>query len=254
MEIASKSPLRGSLSSRTGSLVLAALAAIVAGVLVFMAIDDARNGSAAGGPSTVAVAKQLIPKGSSGESIAREQSFRLAEVEGNALVAGAVTDVAQVRDKVATQDIYPGQQLSTSDFAAGDGSLATQLANTERAVSLPIDSAHGMVGDVRAGDRVDVLVGFNEQSDSGRARPVMRALASNVEVLRAPGGGRGTAGAGQNVITVAVRDKVATQLAFTADNGKVWIVLRGGGSKDRASTDVVTMRDILFGVKPVSGQ
>lgn len=254
MEIASKSPLRGSLSSRTGSLVLAALAAIVAGVLVFVAINDARKGSAGAAAATVVVAEQLIPKGSSGESIAADRSFRMTEIKGNAVAAGALTDISQVRDKVATQDIYPGQQLAAADFAAGGGSLAAKLANNERAVSLPIDAAHGMVGDVRAGDRVDVLVGFNEQSRGGQTRPVMRALASNVEVLKAPKSGSGASSGSQNVITLAAKDDVATKLAFTADNGKVWVVLRGGGSKQQADGGIVTMRNVLFGVKPVPGR
>lgn len=253
MEIAAKKPLRGSLSSRTGSLIFAVIAAIIAGALVFAAIHDARKTAAAGGSASVVVAKQLIPKGSSGAAIAADQSFRLADIKGNAVVAGAITDISQVTDKVATRDVYPGQQLAASDFATGDGSLTAKLANNERAVALPIDQAHGLIGNVRAGDRVDVLVGFNEQSDNGRTRPVMRALASNVKVLKAPTSGSGTASGGQ-VVTLAVRARTATQLAFTADNGKVWIVLRGGGSKQRGSGGVVTMSDVLFGVKPVSGQ
>ena len=43
MEIASKSPLRGKLSSRTGSLVTAGLVAAVAAALVFAALHSARN-------------------------------------------------------------------------------------------------------------------------------------------------------------------------------------------------------------------
>lgn len=254
MELASKAPLRGGISSKSGSLALAVVAAIVAGVLVLAAVHAARKDAATGGVATVVVAKQLIPKGSSGEAIAADKSFRLAEIKGNAVVAGALTDISQARDKVATQDIYPGQQLASGDFAAGGGALATKLANNERAVSIPIDQAHGMVGDVKTGDRVDVLVGFNEQSNSGQTRPVMRAVASNVEVIKAPSGGSSGTNASQGVATLAVRDRTATELAFAADNGKVWIVLRGGGSKDRASADVVTMRDVLFGVKPVSGQ
>ena len=150
-------------------------------------------------------------------------------------------------------DIYPGQQLSASDFNTGNGSLTTKLAAGERAISLPIDQAHGLVGQVRAGDRVDVLAGFNLDSATGSQRPVMRALASNVTVLTAPKDGGGTGSSNTSVVTLRVRNSVATKLAFAADNGKVWLALRAGGDGRSASPDVVSVRNLLFGAKTVSG-
>lgn len=253
MELASKSRPIGSTSSKTVSLVIAGIAAVIAAVLVFLALDAAGNKTAAAGTTSVVVSRQLIPKGSSGASIAADHAFRVTDVRGDAVVANAITDVSQIHGKVATDDIYPGQQLSTNDFSAGNGSLTTKLAAGERAIAIPIDQAHGLVGQVRAGDRVDVLGGFSLDSTTGAQRPVMRALASNVTVLKAPKAGAGV-GSGNNVVTLRVKDDVATKLAFAADNGKVWLALRPGGDGRSASPDVITIRNLLFGSKSVSGE
>ncbi len=253
MELTSRTPLRGT-SSRTWSLAAAAVAAIVAGILVVSAINDAKKdaGAAAGATSSVVVADRLIAKGSSGEAIASEQSFRISDVRSSAVVAGAVTDISQVRDKVATKDIYPGQQVTTADFASGDGALATKLARNERALAVPVDTAHGLVGEVRAGDRVDVLAGFNLERDTGRSQPVLKPIASNVVVLKAPKSASAAGGSGQNgVITLKVRSSHASRIAFAADNGKVWVVLRAPGSTRPASSQVVSASSLLVGVTPV---
>lgn len=253
MELTSKTSLRGGTSSRNWSLVAAAIAAIVAGVLVVSAINSAKDsaGVAGGAKASIVVADRLIAKGSSGEAVAADRSYRLSDVRSSAVIDGAVTDVSQVRDKVATRDIYPGQQLSTADFAAADGALATKLSRNQRAISVPVDTAHGLIGEVRAGDRVDVLAGFNLQRDTGRARPVLKAIASNVVVLKAPKGSAAS-GAGQNgVIALKVSRDDAAQVAFASDNGKVWIVLRAPGSTRSAGDKLVSASSLLTGVKPI---
>ena len=254
MELASKSHPRGGMSSKTVSILVAGVAAVIAAILVFAALNAARNGGGGGGTTSVVVARQLIPKGSSGATIASDSAFRVTDVRGDAVVDSPITDISQIRGKVATDDVYPGQQLSTRDFSEGNGSLTTKLAAGERAVSLPIDQAHGLVGQVRAGDRVDVLAGFNLDSTTGSQRPVMRALASNVVVLKAPKSGSGTGSSNNGVVTLRVKDEVATKLAFTADNGKIWLALRAGGDSRAASPDVITIRNLLFGSKSVSGE
>jgi Flp pilus assembly protein CpaB len=251
MELIKKSPLRAGLSSRTGVLTAAAIAAFVAAILVFAAINSARKDStSASAPVQVLVANQLIPKGSSGQAVAEGHLLRSARVGEQTLVPGAVTDASQLRDKVATADIYPGQQLSTRVFSASDGGLTTRLGATDRAVSIPLDSAHGLVGDISAGDRVDVIAGFNVQGTTGGTRPVMKPLATDILVLKTAGQ---SAGSSSTNVTLRVNATMATKLAFASENGKVWLVLRpAAGAKDVPSTPV-SVNSLLFGTKPVQG-
>src|SRR5215211_5918567 len=117
MENTRNMPLRARLATRNGALAIAIIAGGLAAILVFAAINSARKDSTAStAPRTVLVANQVIPKGSSGESIAREHLFRVTHVSDQALVAGAVADISPLEGKIATQDIYPGQQISTARF------------------------------------------------------------------------------------------------------------------------------------------
>jgi Flp pilus assembly protein CpaB len=229
------------------------MAAFFAALLVFAAINSARkdNGSAVA-PVSVLVAGQLIPKGSSGQAVAEQQLFRTVRISDNARVSGVVTDIGQIRDKVATADIYPGQQISANSFAASGGALTAKLAASDRAVKVSLDSSHGLVGDISAGDHVDLLAGFNIQGGASGTRAVMKPLARNVPVLKVDKGD--SSGSGTNAtsnMTVKVSDVMATKVAFTADNGKLWVILRPAAGARETSPSIVTVESVLFGVKPL---
>ena len=252
MDITGKSSLRAGLGSRTGVMIVATVVSVIAAVLVLVAINAARNDNGGAGAASVLVANQLIAKGASGEAIASGHLFRPANISDSARVGGAVTDLSQIRDKVATADILPGQQLTITDFAAANGALTAELAANERAITVSLDESHGMIGNVHTGDRVDVLSGFNLQNNAGATRAIMKVLDRNVPVLKAPSdSGNGTGGDTKQV-TLKVSDRKAAQLAFAGDNGKVWIVLRPAAGAQDTNVDVVTLQSLLFGVKPVS--
>jgi Flp pilus assembly protein CpaB len=246
MEFANKSPLRNGLSSRTGTLTVAAVVAVLAAILVIAAINSARNDN--GGSSAavrVLVANQLIPKGSSAQALGEQKLFRFAQISSGSRVDGAVTDLSQIQGKVATRDIYPGQQLSTTAFIAGGGALTSQLAGDDRAIRISLDSSHGLAGGISAGDRVDVIVGFNVNRKSGGTASVTKRMASNVLVLARGEGDSADA-------TLRVSDDMAAKIAFAADNGKVWLTLRPPAGAKETSPKIVSENSILFGVKPLA--
>src|SRR3954452_24821436 len=114
MELTGKTPLRSRLNTCSGSMWLAINCAGIAAILVFAAINSARKSDTAGtASSTVLVANQLIPKGSTGQSLAAQHLFRVAHVNEQALVPGAVTDVSAPPHRIAPPDLYPGQQISS---------------------------------------------------------------------------------------------------------------------------------------------
>src|SRR5438067_1150654 len=84
-----------------------------------------------------------------------------------AVSSGAIADAAQLHGKVATANIYPGQQLTSSDFTASGG-LPSELGPNQRAMTITVDSAHGMVGQIHNGDHVDVYADL--ESGSGETQ------------------------------------------------------------------------------------
>jgi Flp pilus assembly protein CpaB len=235
----------------TGIVIAAVLAAVVAGLLVFGAVNSARKEVA--GPAQVLVANQLIPKGSSGQAIATGRLYRVAKVSDGALVAGAVADVSALGGRVASRDIFPGQQITTADFDGAGGALTARLSSGDRAISISTDASHGLGGNLTAGDHVDVLSGFNLQNSRGVSSAVMRVLARDVVVLKAPNSSGSVGGGRSDTLTLRVSDKLAPQVAFAADNGKLWVVLRPAAGAVDESPSSVNLRNLLTGVKPLRG-
>lgn len=215
-------------SSREGTIAIAVGAAILAGILLYVFVQQYRDSVNHNASSTpVFVARGYIPRGTSASLIASGQLMQRALVKSNAVRAGAITDSSVLHGEVTATDIYPGQQLTTAEFAAG-ATVGSQLTGTDRAIAIPVDSAHGLVGFVAPGDHVDVMSSFN---GGGNVRGAVNIVAQNVLVLSTPGatGGGGVvggSGGGSGNIVLRVSSQIAQQLAFDADNGKVWIALR----------------------------
>jgi hypothetical protein len=119
---------------------------------------------------------------------------------------------------VAAADIYPNQQLTTSDFTTKTvGALASQLSGKWRAISLPsLDAARGLSPDIQAADHVDVYA---------QVRGVEGLVMSNVLVLASPTAATGSAPASGNYI-LRVPTSRAAKFAWIGENGQYWLVLR----------------------------
>ena len=245
-----KAPRRktgGLLSTRHGTISVAVAVALVAGALILLFVDNYRSSVAAEGePARVLVANGLIEKGSAGDILANERMFRSAQVRADQVKAGAVVDPATLRSKIATRDVLPGQQLMAADFVPARDTVGSRLGSAHRAIAVPVDPAHGLTGPLRTGDRIDVLAGFSTDN-GGVGRPVVKKIVSDVLVLKAPaaeGGEKGNA-------VLRVPAKTAAQVAFAADNGKVWLVLRPGVGVRESPDDIVTLESLLFGRKAI---
>jgi Flp pilus assembly protein CpaB len=254
--------LRKLLSTRRGTTIVAALCTVIAaGILVVAAARYRHSVAATGHAETVLVASSVIQKGTPGDVVATQQMFHPQQVIAKQVTAGAVADTAALHDKVAATDIQPGQQITLSDFAASAG-IVSQFAPNERAMSVPLDTSHGLTGVVKAGDRVDVYAGVDasvDHSNNGAsAGAALRLLLPNVPVVAVnQNAGGGVGGNGVNtqadvVLKVKVGD--AGALAFASDYGKVWLVLRGANAKSPAGRQATyTLNSLLLGSKPVNG-
>jgi Flp pilus assembly protein CpaB len=245
-------------STRRGTVALAALAALLAGVSIVVYLNRYRHSvTAQGAPATVLVAKQLIAKGTPGTAVATSGLFTATTIRESQLLNGAISDPVSLRGRVATHDIFPGQQLTTGDFTVGATSVASTLTKADRLITIPLDSAHGLVGQVATGDHVDVFAGFNiVPVDSrgipvqgGQSRPVLKLIMQDVPVTSV--GSKSSTGGGTSNISLKVTDLQAENLAFASDNGKLWIVLRPPSGAKPVPPRLVTVETLLLGLPPV---
>ena len=246
------------LSTREGTLAFAAVAAGLAIVALLVFMHGYKSSVDAGAePITVLVAKDQLSKGSSGDTIARKGLFQATGFKRDQVKEGAITDPASLRGKVAAQNIVPGQQLTIADFVKPNDPVLSRLGEDQRAITVPLDAAHGMIGQVHAGDHVDVFAGFQVQPDgAARPRPVLRVLFQDVEVLAAPSAGTKSQGLAQQSqsqnLVLKVNDKQAVDLAFASDNGKLWIALRPQAGATQNKPSLTNLDRLLLGLDPIA--
>lgn len=245
------------LSTREGTLAVAGLAAILALAIVLTFISGyKRQLNTDAQPVPVLIAREPLAKGTSGDVIAAKGMFQTTDLKRDQVRQGAITDPASLRGMVAAHDLVRGQQLTLADFARPSNPVLTHLGPGDRAVSVPLDSAHGMLADVQAGDRVDVLAGFDVQPNgTGQSHPVLRVLLQDVEVLEAPGAdkqsGLGSTGSSTKEIVLRVPEEDAPEVAFASDNGKLWLNLRPAAGAKQHTPSLVTLDRILLGMRPI---
>jgi Flp pilus assembly protein CpaB len=229
------------LKTRQGTIVVGVAAAVLAAILLLVYLSHYRN-SVKGStePVTVLVARSLIPKGTSGTSLATRGLFVVTTIPKGQLKLGAISDPVALRNTFAVADIYPRQQLTTADFtAASVGALAAQLSGSWRAIALPgLDAAHGLSPDVQAGDHVDVYGQLN--SATGLVLPNVLVLASPTQAAVGS-----TAPVSGNYI-LRVPTAKAPRFAYVGQNGSFWLVLRPGHGAQPTQPAFVTADNALL--------
>lgn len=247
------------ISTRAGTIAVAAGAALLAGISIAVYLNRYRHSvSSQGAPVTVLVANRAIAKGTSGDVVASQGMFTTATLRESQLRDGAFSDPAAIRGRVAVRDVYKGQQLTAADFVAGAASLSTSLTGNQRIVTVPLDTAHGLINHLQPGDRVDVFAGFNVapvcSCGSANSFPVIRRIMDNILVVDVTGGGKSGAAVGQNNntnVSLRMTDDQAGKAAFASDNGKIWLVLRPAANVKAQTPGLVTVESEVFGLQPL---
>jgi pilus assembly protein CpaB len=184
----------------------------------------------------VLVATRDIPAGTPGEDASG--GMRLQEVLASDRAPGALTATGGLAGKVAAQTIYAGEQVVAATFQPPTTQAPSlQLARTERAVRVNCDKASCVLGQVKAGDHVDVFGTFKVKDPLGSEAQVTRLLLADVRVLEVPADDKKkglSSGAPnqQEQVMLAVDQKTAAKLAYvegigTNDSGgQLWLALR----------------------------
>ncbi|MGH3033363.1 MAG: Flp pilus assembly protein CpaB [Gaiellaceae bacterium] len=245
------------LSTRGGTVALSGAAALLAAAILLGYLHRYRESvNDSSRPMTVLVAADLIEKGTPGNVVGTEALFQASTVPRDELKEGAIVDPASLKGRVAAEDIYPGQQLTVADFAVGDAdAVSTKVLEYERGISVPLDTAHGMIGKVLPGDHVDVIAAFNVEGMDGRNEPVSFVLAQDVLVLDAPSetatAGIGAGPTATKTVVLRLTDEESAETAYAVEYGKIWIVVRPKSGAEQHRPSVVTLSRMLLGIKPI---
>jgi Flp pilus assembly protein CpaB len=213
----------GPLSSRGGTLLVAALLSLLAGAALLVFLRQYREDVTSSDRVRVVVAASLVPKGTPGDVVLEKRMYRIARIRSDDVRGGALTDPADLKGQAVTSDVFPGHQLTLDDLDEAKGKLPSHLAAYDRAMTVPVDRAHGMVGKIEEGDRVDVITTTDSQSGGVTIATV---AVRDALVMAVPSGDSSSNATRQEQVTIRVPDRAAQTIAAAADGGKVWLVLR----------------------------
>ena len=217
-------------STRRGAYTVAAIAATLAGLVLLVFVNRYKADVNAGiAPAPVLIADRVIPRGTSASEVIAEKMFKPTPVATERVQPGAVTQASEIAGMAAVTEVLPGEQITLADFSAAGDPIRSRLTKRERAVQIPIDTVHGMLNTIRAGDHVDILAAFNATSaTTGAGTPTLEPLVRDIRIMQNTGSG----------VILETTDQQGAKLAFAADNAKLWFLLRPpiGATDSKATT------------------
>jgi len=234
----------GMLSTRRGSTIAAIAAGILAALILIAYLSAQSDDGGTAKTQTVLAARNLLAKGSSGDSIAANGLFQAVRVKADDVKEGALTDPGTLRGQVLTRQVFAGEQLTSADFRGKEQhGVIDQIGGNERAIAVPVDKTHGLIGNLEAGSHVDVYGAFTVKTrGGGEGANVTRQLVKNVTVLQVGQGEEGE-------VILNVPEEIAGKIALTSDYGKVWLTLRpGAGAQSDPIPTTDSAETVLMGV------
>lgn len=236
---------------RTRGLVIAvaALLAILATAAVFMYVRGVERKNGAGASTvSVIVAKEDIPVGAKLDEVIRSGGVTARNLPRDAVARGAVTDIGQLRGRIANAPILAGEQISTARLEGSStqpegGALGIPEGHQAVTFALDLPSAGG--GIVQRGDHVTIYASFSDASVI-RGSPLEaflqgKAPANNSEqklgdfvvtvvpdaqILKVVQGAVSAGNSDSRVLmTMALRPEDAAGVLLAQQNGVVWLAL-----------------------------
>lgn len=267
-------------SSRLATMLVAVVLAVGAAAAVVLYVSrykaDVTKQQAA---ATVLVAAKDIPVGTSGEKAVSDGYVESVKIQVSAKAPTAVASGDELTGRVASQVVYAGAQILSEQFPPKPNNLTSlTVKGSYRAVQVPLDTSRGIVPTLKEGDHVDVLASFTvtpividpktklpSASAVGQPVPVTVTLLRGIEVLAIPDtsedqsssstGNTGSANTGNSsgapqYALLALTDADAQKVVYAAENGKIWLTLRGERAtdswRDSAKRSTVTTLDSMI--------
>jgi Flp pilus assembly protein CpaB len=167
--------------------VLRGVAVALALLVAALAFFGARLDTGGGDPyaqTPVLVANRTIQAGTPGTIVVDRVMYTESMLPREEVFEGAIADPAFLTGRAAAVEIVPGHQLTAPDFAATTTTtIDSQITGRQRALSISMDTIHGSLGQLKAGDDVDIDMRTIRESTG---EPQISAMSSRCSPCQAP--------------------------------------------------------------------
>lgn len=242
------------MNRRVIAALVAAVLAIVGGVLLTIYVQNADSRALAGAqPMSVLVVTKPIIKGTA-VSQARD-AVAVRQIPGAAVVPGAVDAVADLDPTfVAVTNLEVGEQVLASRFVnptSEEVSEAVDVPKGMEQVSIILEPQRVIGSRLRAGETVGVIASFEiEDADTQKGVETTHLMLSRVLVTRVAGvtangsdGATAEAPSDAVMVTLAVSAHDAERIVFAQEFGKIWLT-RQGTNSDQGDARITTAGNI----------
>ena len=222
------------------AVALGVVAALFAG-LWFRGKEKALEGMSA--PAPALVAAQYI---ASGARIDRTL-VEVKQVPRAFIQPGALRSVEEAEGQVALAPIAPGEQIIANKLTTTGVALALAVPPGKRAVTVAVDESAGVAGLLKPGDLVDVFVTVEEGTQPKtyvlmQVAPVL-AVGRTFSAKPAAEEKEGVFGrVDEGTVTLAALPYEAEQLTHLEQVGRLKLVLRAPGDREKIPLPAITGR------------
>ncbi len=221
------------LQMRSRTMVLAGVTVALVGALavfVYGRSVAARSGGEDG--VSAFVAAKDIPAGTVWN--AASPAIDRRSVPASLRPAGAITSPEQVAGRTSVRQISKGEVITNAQFGRSTAAPAAglEIPPKHNAVTINLSPPQGVGHYAQPGDVVNIYTTIKNTAGDG---PITKLMLSNVQVLANRSAtaeeGKGVAGSGEVLLTLALRPGQAEKVIFAKENGSLWFGLVHPGDK-----------------------
>jgi pilus assembly protein CpaB len=226
-------------------VVLAFLLAIGATAAVFLYVNGVKHDATSGGTTTqVIVSKQIIPSGTNLDGLVSSGAFVTKAVPTEDLVPGAITSIQQLQGKTTSQTIVAGEQIP---IARVNGSVAggpLAIPKGMQAETFQLSASQGVSGHLFQSNHIAIYATFDNATIKGiggvpsGGGTVTVDLVPDVQVLDVIRPEAKSTTSSQFLVTMALTPQDAQRLAYTLDQGRVWVALLPPGEQGKSQKPI----------------
>jgi Flp pilus assembly protein CpaB len=234
-------------------VVLAFLLAIGATAAVFLYVNGVKSSATTGGTTTnVIVSKQTIPAGTGLDALVSSGAFVTKSIPTDDVVPGATTSIQQLQGKTTSSTILAGEQIPIARVTGTEAGGPLAIPKGMQAETFQLSAAEGVSGHVFQSSHIAIYATFDGASISGKSSPpavtggsggsggetVTVDLVPDVQVLDVIRPEAKSTTSSQFLVTLALTPQDAQRLAYTLDQGRVWVALLPPGEQGKSQKPI----------------
>ena len=163
-----------------------------------------------------------------------EMNTKFVEIAVTSVPEGAVTDIKDIQERFLNVPVMPGDWILKNKLTESRGAEAS-IPEGMAAVPIPVDATTSFSGMLLPGNKIDLLLTFSEQSDSGQSSQKTITVLEFVEVFavdnRVYGVDKEGEGQAKNISLLVTPDQ-GKAVILAAKIGTLSTMMRARGGAD----------------------